>query len=267
MQLAELLKQPDTLPTVPELAGYLIESFNRDEVDVGEVSHHISTDPVLAAKVLRQANSAFFGLSRQASTVKDAILLLGITRVRALVLGAIMDKSFPKVPGVVLEQFWRYSFNTANLARYVALQVDIDLNVAFTVGMVHAIGELMMHVGMPAEMAKLNATVAPLAIKRAKQEKEAIGYTYADAGAALAKSWHFPKPMVAAIEHQRAPFDNNLYEPMAGVIHMASWRARASELNQTRDDLIHTYPDEVAELLRLDPDLLMDEFEGVLERA
>jgi len=267
MRLEELLKQPKALPTVPELALYLIETFDKEEVDTQEVAHHISTDPVLTAKLLKQANSAFFGLSRSVSTVKDALAMLGLTRVRALVLGAVLDQSFGHVPGVKLEQFWRYSFNTANLARYVAVQVDIDLNLAFTVGMVHSIGELVMHVGMPDHMSKLDVTVPPLAIRRAETEFKTFGYTYADVGAALARSWHFPKNIVGAIAHQRAPFDNDLYEPMAGVIHMAAWRARAAELKQDRADLIHTYPDEVGELLRLDPDLLMDDFEGVLEVA
>ena len=265
MRLEVLLKQPKALPTVPELALYLIETFEQEDVDTNEIAHHISTDPVLTAKLLQQANSAFFGLTRAVSTVRDAMAMLGLTRVRALVLAAVMDKSFGAVPGVKLEQFWRYSFNTANLARYVALQVDIDLNLAFTVGMIHSIGEIVMHVGMPDTMHQMDAAVAPLAIKRAQTEFEAFGYTYADVGAALARSWHFPKSIINAIEYQRTPFDNDVYEPMAGVIHMAAWRARAAELKQTRDDLIHTYPDEVGELLRLDPDLLMDDFEGVLE--
>ena len=267
MRLEELLKQPKALPTVPELALYLIETFDKDDVNVHDIAHHISTDPVLTAKLLKQANSAFFGLARSVATVRDALAMLGLTRVRALVLGAVMDKSFDVVPGVKLEQFWRYSFNTANLARYVALQVDIDLNLAFTVGMVHSIGEIVMHVGMPDTMLKMDETVVPLAIKRSQTEFESFGYTYADVGAALARSWRFPKSIVNAIAYQRTPFENDLYEPMAGVIHMAAWRARAAELKQSQVDLIHTYPDEVGELLRLDPDLLMDDFKGVLEVA
>ena len=83
----------------------------------------------------------------------------------------------------------------------------------------------------------------------------------------LRQKSRFPKSIVNAIAYQRTPFENDLYEPMAGVIHMAAWRARAAELKQSQVDLIHTYPDEVGELLRLDPDLLMDDFKGVLETA
>ena len=264
MRLEALLKQPNALPAAPELAIFLIESFDKEDVDTQVIARHISTDPALTARLLKQANSAFFGLMRSVSTVQEAIAMMGLNRVRALVLAAVLDNSFTAVPGVKLEQFWRYSFNTANLARYIALQIDIDLNQAFTVGVIHAIGEIVMHVGMPDAMLGLDDTVPPLAIRRAKAEFDTFGYTFADVGAALARSWRFPKGISNAIQHQRAPFDNEIYEPMAGVIHMAAWRARAAELNQSRNDLIHTYPDEVGELLTLDPDLLMGDLKSVL---
>lgn len=265
MRLELLLKQPKALPTVPALALKLIATFEQDDPDLRLMAMDVASDPVLTAKLLKQANSAFFGLSRAVTTAQDAINMLGFTRVRALVLGAILDRSFGVVPGVKLEQFWRYSFNTANMARLVASQIGIDMNTAFTVGVVHSIGELIMHVGMPDEMSKMDQAVAPLAIKRAQTEFSTFGYTYADVGAALARDWRFPKSIVNAIEYQRAPFENEAYEPMAGVIHMAAWRARAAELKQTQEDLIHTYPDEIGELLLLDPDLLMDDFHDMLE--
>lgn len=264
MRLELLLKQPKALPTVPALALKLIATFEQEEPDLRLMSMDIAADPVLTAKLLKQANSAF-GLSRAVTTAQDAINMLGFTRVRALVLGAILDRSFGVVPGVKLEQFWRYSFNTANMARLVASQVGIDMNTAFTVGVIHSIGELIMHVGMPEEMSKMDQAVAPLAIKRVQTEFSTFGYTYADVGAALARDWRFPKSIIDAIAYQRAPFENDAYEPMAGVIHMASWRARAAELKQTQEDLIHTYPDEIGELLLLDPDLLMDDFQDMLE--
>lgn len=265
MKLDQLLKQPQALPTVPELALMLIDTFNQEDPDIRELAHHISTDPVLLATLLKQANSAFFGLARSVTTAQEAMNMLGFNKVRALVLATVMDKSFKSVPGVKLEQFWRYSFNTANLARYVAVQLKIDLNLAFTVGMIHAIGEIVMHVGMPTAMEQLDQTTPVLAIERATVEMTEFGYTYADVGAALASSWRFPKSITNAIQYQRLPFDNDVYEPLAGVIHMAAWRARAAELKETHVDLIHTYPDEVGELLQLDPDLLMDDFAGVLE--
>ena len=68
--------------------------------------------------------------------------------------------------GVNLNQFWRYSLNTANLSRYIALPIRIDENTAFTAGLIHGIGELVMHVGMPEAMIDLDRSVPMLDLKR-----------------------------------------------------------------------------------------------------
>lgn len=263
MRLDLLMKQPLSLPTVPKIAAKLIATFDQDEVDLNEVARCIATDPVLTAKLLKLANSSFFGLSRAASSVNDAINVLGLVKVRALVIGAILDVCFHSVPGMKLEQFWRYSLNTATLARSICIPLRIDENTAFTAGLLHGIGELIMHAGMPEAMAELNQVVDPLALRRAEAETGMFGYTFADVGAALARGWKFPKRIVDAIEHQIAPFDNGTYEPIAGAIHLAAWRCRALELNLTGKQLINTYPDPIGIALGVDPDSIMDNAPGI----
>jgi HD-like signal output (HDOD) protein len=245
MQIEKLLKQPNALPSAPKVVRKLIETFEQEEVDLQQAAMYIESDPVLTAKLLKLANSAFFGLHRNVTTARDAINVMGLIKVRALVIGAAMGDSFHAVGGVNLNQFWRYSLNTANLSRYLALPIKIDENTAFTAGLIHGIGELVMHVGMPEAMLDLDRSVPMLDLKRSRAEKGLFGYSYAEVGAALAREWRFPKKMVNAIEHQISPFDNDVYEPIAGVIHIASWRARAEELSIGSEGLINTYPDPV----------------------
>ncbi|MEX1166849.1 MAG: HDOD domain-containing protein, partial [Hydrogenophaga sp.] len=230
MNLEKLLKQPNALPSAPKVVRKLMETFNQDEVDMAYAASVIEDDPVLTAKLLKTANSAFFGLTRSVSTARDAINVLGLIKVRALVIAASLGEGFHSVGGVNLDQFWRYSLNSANLSRYIALPIKIDENTAFTAGLVHGIGELMMHAAMPEAMLDLNRSIPMLDLKRARAEQGLFGYSYAEVGSALAREWRFPKKMIDAIHHQAAPFDNDVYEPIAGVIHVASWRARAQEL-------------------------------------
>lgn len=259
MQLEKLLKQPNALPSAPKVVRKLMETFEQDEVDILQAASYIESDPVLTAKLLKMANSAFFGLNRSVTTAKDAISVMGLIKVRALVIAAAMGDSFHAVGGVNLSQFWRYSLNSANLSRYLALPIRIDENSAFTAGLVHGIGELVMHVGMPEAMMELDRAVPMLDLKRAKAQRGLFGYSYADVGSALAREWRFPKKMINAIEHQVAPFDNDVYEPIAGVIHIASWRARAEELSLGSEGLINTYPDPVGLVLGIDPDTVIGE--------
>ncbi|MCD6666578.1 MAG: HDOD domain-containing protein [Hydrogenophaga sp.] len=255
----KLLKQPNALPSAPKVVRKLIETFDQEEVDMLKVAEYIEADPVLTAKLLKLANSAFFGLTRSVSDARGAINVLGLIKVRALVIAAALDDSFHAVGGVNLNQFWRYSLNTANLSRYLALPIRLDESASFTAGLVHAIGELVMHVAMPEPMLELNRSIPLLDLKRARAQRGVFGYSYAEVGAALAREWKFPRNMVDAIEHQIAPFDNDVYEPIAGVIHIASWRARAEELSLGSQALISSYPDPVGLVLGIDPDTVIGE--------
>ena len=259
MHIDKLLKQPNALPSAPKVVRQLIETFQQEDVDIMKAAALIESDPVLTAKLLKTANSAFFGLHRTVCTAREAISVMGLIKVRALAISVALGESFHSVGGVNLGQFWRYSLNSANLSRYLALPIKIDENTAFTAGLIHGIGELMMHVGMPEAMIDLDRSIPMLDLKRARAEKGLFGYSYAEVGAALAREWKFPQKMIDAIEHQNAPFDNDVYEPIAGVIHIASWRARAEELSLGSESLITSYPDPVGLVLGIDPDILIGE--------
>ena len=267
MQLEKLLKRPSALPAAPKVVRRLITTFDQDEVDMVQVAALIEEDPVLTAKMLKTANSAFFGLTRTVYSAREALNVMGLIKVRALVIAAAFGDSFHSVGSINLSQFWRYNMNTANLARYIALPIRIDENTAFTSGLIHNIGELVMHVGMPEAMIDLERSVPLLDLKRATAEKALFGYSYAEVGAALAREWHFPKRMINAIEHQRAPFENEVYEPIAGVLHIASWRARAEEQHMRSELLINTYPDTVGLVLGIDPDIVVGEDIPAIKRV
>lgn len=259
MQLEKLLKQPNALPSAPKVVRQLMATFDQEDVDLLRAAALIESDPVLTAKLIKIANSAFFGLHRSVTNVREAMNMMGLIKVRALVIGAALGDGFHRLGGVNLGQFWRYSLNSANLSRYIALPIRIDESTAFTSGLVHGIGELVMHAGMPEAMIDLDRSIPMLDLKRARAERGLFGYSYAEVGAALAREWKFPKKMIDAIEHQVAPFDNDVYEPIAGVIHIASWRARAEELSLGSEGLINTYPDPVGLVLGIDPDTVIGE--------
>jgi len=115
-----------------------------------------------------------------------------------------------------------------------------------------------MHIGMPEVVAKIDFSVAPLYLHRAEAERAHLGYTYADVSAGFAKKWDFPDSIVRALQHQLLPFEGDIHEPMAGVVHMASWRARCQEINMDREGLTKTFPDVVAMLLGLDLEQVLD---------
>lgn len=258
MELEDLLAKAKALPSIPRVVSEVMAELDSDDPNPRKISEAVATDPGLTARMLKLANSAFFGLTREISSVQDAVNILGFNHVRTLVTAVALSSSFKTVPGVNLEQFWRYSLNAAKISKTLAKSLKLNDGAAFTAGLVHAVGDLVMHIGMPDEVAKIDFTVSPLDLNRAATEKAAFGFTYADVSAAFGKKWDFPEAIVTALQHQLLPFEGDIYEPMAGVVHMAAWRARAQEINMDRDGLKATFPDVVAILLGLDLDMVLD---------
>lgn len=259
MNLNALLTLQFNLPSIPKVVAVLLNELDRPEVDLKKVNQFIGSDPALTARLLRLANSDFFKLSGKISSVSEALALLNLALVRTMAQEAAQTASVKAVPGINLQRFWDYSLNVARVSRSLAGLVRQNQQAAFTCGLIHAIGELAMHLAMPDATALLSEKFDPLDMRRALAERNTFGYCYATVGAGYARAWHFPQPMVDALEHQYAPFENHVYEPLAGVIHLASWRARGKEARMNERALAVTFPGSVGLALGLDIDMVLQQ--------
>ena len=259
MELQTLLATQFVLPSIPKVVALLLNELESQEPDLKKVTQLISTDPALTTRLLQLSNSGFFKLSGKVSSVSESLAILGLGHVRTMAAAAASAASFKAVPGIHLQQFWAYSLNVAKLSRSLAGVVRQNQQAAFTCGLIHAVGELALHIAMPAESATLNVEMAPLDLRRAKAERRSFGFCYAQVGAGFASQWQFPQAMVDALAHQYAPFDNEVYEPLAGVIHLAAWRARAWEAAFSERELAVTFPGAVGEVLGLDIDMVLQQ--------
>ena len=259
MTLKELLASNAALPSIPKIIALLLNELDRTEPDLRRISQLINTDPVLTTRLLQLANCAQFQLPSKISSVSEALALMGLDQVRSLSTAAAVAGAFRAIPGIDMHQFWRYSLNVGKLSRTLGGMVRQRQPAAFTAGLIHATGELVMHLGLPAEMATLSRQVLPFGLKRASAERKLLGYCYADVTAGFAKNWQFPQPIVDALQHQCAPFENDVYEPMAGIVHLAAWRARAREANYDEQDLTVNFPDVVALALGIDIDMALQQ--------
>ena len=242
---------------MPRAVSDLLAEMNKDDPSPKRVADLIARDPALTTRVLRLSNSAFFRVSRQIGSAEEAVALLGMTHVRSLVMAAALGSSFKNVPGVDMVQFWRYSLRVADISRSLASLLRQNEGNAFTAGLVHAIGDLIMHIAMPDVIGPIDMGTPPLDLRRADAERMVLGYTYAEVGAGMAEKWQFPTSIVSALKHQTAPFEGEVYDPLGGVLHLASWRARAEELQLDSNGLVATFPDMVGLTLGLDLDSVL----------
>ena len=259
MKLDALFQNPTALPTAPKVVEELISSFDKASVSTEEIAKKLSTDPVLSAKLLRLANSAYYHVSRSIGTVEDAVLMLGFVTVRTLVISSGLVSGFKTVPGLDLKQFWKYSLHTAVSAKWIAKKTKENTDLAFTIGMMHAIGQLVIHSAAPEQAMALDKVAGPMDARRLDAERASLGYTFADVGAELAKRWKFPVAFSETIVAFPEPHHNGELNRLAAVVSLAAWRARVAQAELTDEEIAACYPTDLAEELGLDDNALIDD--------
>lgn len=267
MKIETLFQQQNALPSIPKVVQEVIDSFNKEDVSVDEIAKKLSADQVLSAKLLRLANSSYYHASRTVGTVDDAVLMLGFMTVRTLVVSSGLTGGFKAMPGVDLKQFWRYSLHTAVVAKWLAKKARCNSDLAFTVGLMHAIGQLVMHAGMPEQMLQVDKIAGPLDPRRSDVEHTSFGYDFYDVGAELAKRWRFPDTFSSAIKVCAEPLQHEEFNQIGAVVHLASWCARNEESHYTEEEREATFPIDVAKKLGLKPEVIFIEMPPVSEMA
>jgi HD-like signal output (HDOD) protein len=265
MKLDALFQHPDALPTAPKLVQDLIESFNSENVSTEEIVRKLAVDQVLSAKLLRLANSAYFHVSRSIGTVEDAVSMLGFVTVRTLVISNGLVNGFKAMPGFDLKKFWRYGLHTGVVAKWLAKKARQNGDQAFTVGLMHGIGQLVMHTAMPEQMLQLDKMAAPLDSRRLDIETTSFGYNFATVSAELARRWKFPVSFSTVIDAFPDPLAHEPVDPMACLIHIAAWRARAESNGLDADEIAATFPVDVAEQIGLTQEIVCEDMPPLSE--
>jgi HD-like signal output (HDOD) protein len=244
------------LPSIPELAHALIATLNDDDASVAELSDLITRDPAISAKLLRLANSAYFGLPRGVGSIDDAIAMVGMNKLRTLALGACLSSSLPRVAGLDHHAFWKTSMACAGYAEWLARQVGEDMQMAWLTGMMERLGELLIAQAEPATLLEIEKL--PLGPgERWQREQQLVGFTEAKITAELARRWNFPMEMVGALECCADPLATQASSRLALIVHLASLLA---DTPNAGPEHVQALPCGVIAALSLDADWLRQHF-------
>ena len=264
MDIDSLFAQLHSLPSIPKVAQDLIQQFDNPNTSLDAVANNISLDPVIAAKVLRLANSARFRGAREASSVEDAASRLGFNTLRTLVLASAVTGAFKTDSGFDLKGFWLHSFQVASICRLLAKSRGVAAETAFTCGMMHNIGELLIQTGAPELAARLNRSGKTDAAGRVALETLQLGFGFPEVGAELARRWQLPEVIQQAIALQARPHQAPADMPLPRLVAQAVLIAEALRLHN--GDLAKTREELDSPLCEgIDLDALFDKLPEVLE--
>jgi HD-like signal output (HDOD) protein len=221
MHIDQLFASLSDLPSIPKVAQDLILQFDSPSSSLESVARNIEKDPVIAAKILRLANSARFRGARESSSIEDAALRLGFNTLRTLVLSSAVTGAFKAGPSFDLKAFWHKSFQVATLCRVLAKLCGADAEIAFTCGVMHNIGELLIQTGAPEIAAQINAATKRARAGQAANETLHLGFGYPEVGAELARRWQLPQVIQQAIALQGNPTHAPASAPLTRIVAQA----------------------------------------------
>lgn len=204
----ERIMQSDRLPTIPAVAVRVIELVQRPDISLDELGNLIERDPALAARVLRMANSGYYGRPRSISCVRDAILILGLRTVKTLALGFTLVTDLRTRQGQGLDHtwLWQRSLYAAIVARSVARRAGLRIaDEAFLGGLFHLLGVIALESALGDDYRAVAAEAGHDTARLRARETERFGVDHTRVGAALAERWNLPAGLVDAIRHAADP--------------------------------------------------------------
>lgn len=201
-RLQDIVARTGELPALPSTTARLLSLFDDETAGVDAVLAVIGYDASLSANLLKLCNSAYYGLRQQVGTVHEALGLLGNRTVISLAFATSLgDVLRGPLAGYRLDRdvLWRHSLAVAiGAAHFAEAAGGRELRErAFTAGLVHDIGKLLLNAPLKAKLQQLPQTAGLDVLTRG--EHELLGFDHAEAGAALAEAWNFPPALRSVI--------------------------------------------------------------------
>lgn len=246
-----------TLQPLPKAVTQLIELLESESATIEQMETLISADPVLCGKILQVANSAYYGLARQVSSIRGALLLLGAHTVKGITLSVATVAALRagRAPCEMEQELWRHAFLCAGYAQGMAQASRWGARVAedaYIAGLLHDIGAIFMLARFPSLYRPLWAEAKREPERFLERELHTFGCDHADIGAMIADHWQLPERIVQTIGEHHAPVlpDGEPRLLVAAVMQADRWEEEQFSPPPEELSTLMRLPDEVSQQIR-----------------
>ncbi len=222
-RVAKLMDEIEELPTLPDILTMITGIVNDPNSSAADLAEVISRDGALSAKILKLANSAAYGFSREVSSIKHAIALLGFRETRALSLSVctldyLMDKA-----EFDFTSYWNHSYACASLTRLICVDVRSPMvEDAFVAGLLHDMGKILLAMSMHGKQKKATSLHSTGEMDIIEAEEKVFGITHAEAGYLLGEHWLLPALLINGIRHHHKPELEPPPKGLASIVLLAN---------------------------------------------
>jgi len=222
--IKRLISRLSVLPSLPALYSEIVSELQSADASIHRAGEIIAKDPGMTAKILQLVNSAFFGIRRVVSNPADAAAYLGLETIQSLVLSLHAFARFEacRLPGCSIDQIWSHSMAAGLLAKRIMEGEKAgraQAAEAFTAGLLHDLGKLVLTANLPQEYGTVLARVAHGEVALHDAEREVLGSTHAEIGSYLLGLWGLPDPIIEAValHHRPGECADKAFGPLCAV--------------------------------------------------
>ena len=226
IKIEEILDRVQELPPLPGTAVRLMNVVNDPRSTVDDIVEVIKFDQAVTTQVLRICNSAFFGLSRKVTSLSDAMVFLGTVKVLQLVMSihtnTLLSKEQPGYglpPGVLGKHSVAVALASAAFAERTQLP---NVSLAFTAGLLHDIGKVVLNRYVAAEFGEIIRRVTQDHLTFSEAEQQVLGFSHERIGELVAERWQLPEPIVGCIRHHHEPSALDPPDALVDVVYLAN---------------------------------------------
>jgi HD-like signal output (HDOD) protein len=250
----KILKSVGNLPPMPQTVHKAREIMDNPSSSFQELAQVIETDQAVAAKVLKLANSTYYGLSGKVSSVQHASVVLGQKTLGELISVAgtsdVLDKTLEGY-GMDSGDLWRHSIGVAFGSRMIAKKINPALlNDAFSVGLIHDGGKLILDKYIFERKEIFEEFLADEQKSFLDAEKELLGFDHSEIASEVCKNWNIPEALITAIKYHHSPLQAE-GDQLAYIVHMADAIAMMTGLGIGMDGMQYKLDDKAMEILGL----------------
>ncbi len=238
----QIVKAINSVPTLPSIYHKIIKVMSNKKSTFDDIANVISKDQAAALKVLKVANSPFFGVSRTITTIKDAIMYLGFIEIRNIVVALSVinliekDKKFKTFKP---RDFWRHSLAVGIASRMIAQHFDkSSLDKVFLAGILHDVGKLVLFTYFEDQYVEVQKYITENRVFLVEAEKEVLGFTHCEIGHKLLTKWNLSDYLIKAVSYHEQGLVGNDFNSIVAAVHLGNIYARTLSLGNPGDQLI-----------------------------
>lgn len=251
------------ISTLPAIFAKLDEAINHPLMCLSEIAEIVSEDTGLSARLLRLANSPFYGFPSKIETVSQAIVLIGTAQLRDIALATSVISMFRGIPKetVTMESFWRHSICCGVAARTIATRLCEDNTERFFLGgILHDVGRLILFGKLPEQSRKFLSLADSYNTMLSDIEMETLGYTHATVGGLLLNFWKLPQSLQESTAYHHNPTAARQNPLETATMHIADIIAHSLEIGNNGERFVPMINNQAFEIVGID----INEYDSII---